>query len=592
MVGFKMLSEEEKSARLKRLELSNAIIQNAVVCKSYFWYEDNRPEHVAQVEAYKNERKVIIDAEPKVGKRLLKIIETIGSKISSDKDFHHVMFTSLDRKDNKEQWEEMETYGIKCLHAKELKDVLEHIEKLYESHSGLYIFIDESDYGTDTRQKMNELFEKLCINVDRLEKSSNFKKPIYLRYFSATNEEIRHSEYGKDCYYHKFESPSFYRGSKWYLANDLVHKAERFFIFNENGLISPSNQALELLHEFADSDQNKPFAILRVANKDKNAPNYKNVKADNALKEWLWKEYKIYFVCVDQNDSMNWGMTNRSNKSWSTSIPKEAKVIFLINQTCTRSTEVSFLPLIYFWHDYRSPKTPYNTIIQAEGRVFHYPYVKNEDFWNTDNPDSSVHLYADVDCVRYCAGEITQEELDRSLSGRVVKKGGGKNFVATSKMIAARKLEIVTIPENVLKKSAAKNNKNKNKQRFPVINNWLRSQTAHKKHLEQYQTVTKDKTLFLRTVSGNNKADIADSLVRKEHHGILAPVFTDDANPLYLKSWNKLIEMYGEDIKNKIILLKISDEELQARKDWQEGKRNVTFETKNSMFNSNSIKKL
>ena len=154
---------------LKTLKSDN---EHAKGIRSYKFFEENRLEHVDFVKKYENCSRVIIDAEPKVGKREFKIIECLRQKIASNIDLNFIMITSLDRKDNKEQHKEMREYGIECFVARKEKEILNHIKKLYQSENNMiFIFLDESDYGTDCRQKMNKLFKKLCKTIDDLEKN-------------------------------------------------------------------------------------------------------------------------------------------------------------------------------------------------------------------------------------------------------------------------------------------------------------------------------------------------------------------------------------------------------------------------------------
>jgi len=213
----------------------------------------------------------------------------------------------------------------------------------------------------------------------------------------------------KAVIFSSFLHPIFTEGQNGIWIIISVHEADHFFVYDEEGDIVPSQQAVSLLEEFTKSD--KPFSILRVANKNlKIGPDYNSLKNSKKVQDWLFLNFNIKFIAVDQNDSMNWGWQNSSSKSRSDYYGGPRR-IFLINQTCTRSTELGFIPLIFFWHDFRSSETPYNTVIQSALRVSHYPYKTNELYWNTPEPHTGVHIYTSVDCIRYTAGEITLEEL-------------------------------------------------------------------------------------------------------------------------------------------------------------------------------------
>jgi len=596
--------EYDGSYKIPNLEKLLAEDESAkVTTRSLKWWEENRKEHFNFVKEYENCRRVIVDAEPKVGKRCFKIIEAQRKNRPNIKSYH-LMITSLDRKDNKEQHREMEAYGIECFVSKKGKKFLECIEKSYQKtdetildklekiyqddSDEIHIYMDESDLGTAANQIMMSLFQKIGDRANYLEKV-NPKKKFFLRYFSASNEEIMLSDYGKTCEFFSFTTPHFYRGAKWHLENNLVHEAEPFFIYHGKSIV-PWKQGQKLLEEFKDSD--KFFSILRIANKNKkNIPDFKSVKNNTQLQKHLLDNYNIQIITVDQHDSMSWGLNNGDSKNWSQYFTGPKK-IFLINQTCTRSTELGFIPLIYFFHDFRGKNTPYNTIIQSALRVSHYPYERNERYWNIPEPHTGVHIYTNVNSIRYRAKEITLEELaalepDRNISCRIQSRNKGKNyFRATPEMIAAREVEFFDIPQSVLNETI---NSEKKKQKYPAINRWASTNSKIIEHKKQYKLLVRDKNPnFIRALSGNNKANIARCLMEMNHHTVLAPIFIDGPNEKYQEDFNNLLDKHG-DVRNKIALVTISEQEKQARLNWPKEKK---LKTRNSMFNDRSILKL
>jgi hypothetical protein len=569
--GYNQLKKEEKK----------------IAIQNYKFYEENRKEHVDFVKEYENSRKAIIDAEPKVGKKVLVIVEVLRKNKNIDYPPNFIMLTGLDRLDNRVQHEELKLYGIETYLTRQAKQFLKHIEKLhYTSNGEIYIFLDESDYGTEDKQILNKIFLDLCELVNFLE-SKKHKKTIYIRYFSGSNEEINCSKYGKKCDYFEFETPEFYRGAAWHLENNLVHEAEPFFIYDENKIIVPSKQGMDLLESFR--NQEKPFSILRIANKNKSLPTFNSVKECSQLRSWLLNELGISLILIDQHHPLDWGAENISSTNHWSNYYGGSKKIFLINQTCSRSTELGFIPLIYFWHDHRSSETPYSTIIQSALRVSHYPYEKNEKYW--PDPQTGSHIYTSVNCIRYRARKgphsISLEELisreNRPISTRITS-GNRSNFVPTEEMISARTIEFISVPEEV------SNNidKNKIKQRYPELNQWASKQENIKKHREQYSSITKDKTKqFIRTISGQNKANLAKDLAHKNSHGVLAPIFIDGPNKNYLDDYENLLKKYLN-CQGKIALIWASKEEMIARKNFKESKpksKNSMYDDQNNLLN-------
>lgn len=541
---------------------------------NYKWFEENRKEHVEAVKEYENYRKVIIKAPVKSGKRELKIVEAFRTKHPSSTETNYIYISSLDRRDNKEQHDEMETYGIKCFVSKNIKETLFKVCRLIsQNENKIVIFVDESDYGTSSNQKMAQFFEELCKIVEK----ENNQERFYLRYFSATNKEIELSEYGELCHVYNFIPPKTYKGADFFLKNNLVHEAEPFFIYDDYKNPIMSKQGLKLIEEFRNSD--KAFSILRITNKNSDLPTYTEIAENSYLREFIFEKFNIKLIEVDQNSTMGWGKPSSSSKNWSDYFSKELKKIFIINQTCTRSTELGFIPQIYFWHEYRAPETPFNTIIQSSMRVCHYPYEKNEKYWNEESPDTRVNIYTSLNCIKLYAGTMCEEDFVRNekrpLSSRI---SSSTYFVATEEMIKNRRIEFIKIPQKILNSIDYSKSDLKNKKKYPEINQWGMQQKKIKEHRKQYQHYSSDKSFFIRTMSANSIANISQAYLKMTHHSILAPCFIDGPNPSFIEDFNKLIKKYPN-CQNKIALVHLSKEEIKARKEFK-----VQSRTKKSMY--------
>jgi hypothetical protein len=539
---------------------------------NYKYFEENRKEHVDAVRRYEDNKRVIIKAPVKSGKRELKIIEALRSREPGNTETNFIYTSSLDRKDNKEQHEEMRSYGIECSVSKNSKQILQKINRLImQNQNKIVLFIDESDYGTSVKQKMCHFFDEICKMTENLDR-------FYLRYFSATNKEIELSEYGESCCVYNFIPPESYRGAQYFLENNLVHEAEPFFIYDNYHNVALSDQGVKLLQEF--SNQNKVFSVLRIANKNSDLPTYSEIMESEALREFIFdKYYGIKLIGIDQNSGMGWGKPSASTKNWSDYFSRDSKKLFVINQTCTRSTELGFIPQIYFWHECRSPDTPYNTIIQSSMRVCHYPYQRNEKYWAEDAPDTNVQIYTNKNCIRLYAEQITDEDFirleKRPLSSRI---SSSSYFVATDEMIKNRTIEFLKVPEDIIKNIDFKQSQFKNKRKYPLINEWGMKNEKILKHISQYRTLSADKSFFIRTMSANGIANISEALLLKKHHSILAPCFIDGPNSNFVKDFNKLIVEHPDCI-NSVALVHLSEEELKARKEFR-----IQSKTKNSMY--------
>ena len=549
------------------------------------WFEKYRKEQSDCVKTYQELPRVVIKAPIKSGKRELCEIEALRTKVPGSKGFQHYFLCSLNRKDNKVQYEEMKAYGIECYTYLDYEKFLAEIDLGLDSNQHkFYIFIDESDLGTEDKQKLAKVFDHL------VEISRKIEERIFLRFYSATQQEIEYSNYINFCEY--------------FLDNKLVQEAEPFFIFNKDKEVALSHQAIEILEGFSKS-KDKIFSVLRITTgMGKKYPDFAKVMNDHKIQKYLGEKYKIILKKVDEKHSMGWGDTNSLNdgqfiwkdqyqRSLSAFDGKGGKTIFVINQTCTRSTEVGFIPLIYFWHECRGNKTPFNTIIQSSMRCCHYPYKKmvreisegKERYYWGDDPDTKVKIYTNVDCVELYAEKIDLVEYQkrqpkRPLSTRV--SSGVGFFMPTSEMIEKRRIEVLEIPEDILSAAfgspSVKNHKNK----YPIINDWASNQEAVKAHYERYQEVVSDKSnFFIRPVSANYTNNIAKSLLNKSSHCILAPILFDSPNPCWVSDYHDILKKHP-DLEKKLILVHISDMEYNER---IEQKEKYSPKVKRSLYN-------
>lgn len=583
--------------------------RHSKIPKSPLWFKKHRAEQYEAVENYQETQRVIVEAQIKTGKKELVLIETLLRQgIGSDElDSRFMYITSLHKKDTQPQLTELKSYGIDSfvLTAEDDIDAIsnEILPCLEDDKISLTIYVDEGDYGSEEDQLLKKFFLRISEEIYAVERDSGSRKKIYLRFYTATPEELTFSEYASQCCRHYYVPPaSNYRGAELLLRNNLVIEAQPFFEFDAHKNVKLSQQALQMLNNWSDCD--KPFSIVRVSSKRKDLPTFKQVSQDIDLRLYLRDQFNVKIVEVDQKHPRVWGDDEGDGKPHILDYADHAyKVIYLINQTCTRSTEIKCHPLIYAYHDYHSKSTAYNTYVQSSLRIAHYEYTGEFKYgksilWS-DNPsgdgativpiNSDIILYSNINCIRLHAKNISYEEFrslepTRKLSGRTSK---AVYFKTTDDMLRNRRIVFKSIPENVLAEALANYDPQKLKQQYPVIHDWIergQDESAvfiREEFFRSYSKLARRNDIFYRSLGANKAVSLAKALLNLTHHTAMAPIFIDRHEPDYKQDFDELLEKH-KDCLHKIALMILSDEEIDARE------KHIKTECtgKNSMYQS------
>jgi hypothetical protein len=230
------------------------------------WYFENRKEQYdCANECFKhflNGKDVNLNAYVKSGKKDIIICSSLIARqkykecSSHMKNFFYI--TSLNRLDTKEQFEELESYNINCFILTQKQSMLEFEKQLNSSllenknDNSIVIYFDESDCGTGDKQKFQNVYDKYIKPKDNDPK-------IVVCFISATNDEKLVSGDNGNCENVTFVPHKNYRGSKWFLENNLVFEALPFFDKKYNDLTS---HGISLLREYVLSD--KEISVIRV----------------------------------------------------------------------------------------------------------------------------------------------------------------------------------------------------------------------------------------------------------------------------------------------------------------------------------------
>lgn len=342
------------------------------------------------VSALDHNTNVLVKAPVKSGKRqIAEIVALIyGQKDQLNK---HYFITALNRLDTKSQIDELSKYNLDVVVLGVQKDSRNLIQKLTaaQNPNNIIVHFDESDYGTGIKNLFAKVFE-ICK-----------KRRIKLVCYSATNEEAENSGFADVAKVIEMVPNALYKGAKWFLDNDLVKEPEAFY---DGEKITEHGK--EIVNWWL-VQQDKPIAILRLTGGDKDKGLYNAFR--HSSKKSLLTKNNIDCVFIDGFNSFDW-MEEYKNLLESYE-ENGTRTLLVINQTCTRSTELGFHKHLAFLHDYRPNESNYSTLAQAYLRVAHYHPQGHE-----------IVVYGEKEVFQLAAGLITKEEFSGKLSSRMNKQ--------------------------------------------------------------------------------------------------------------------------------------------------------------------------
>ena len=367
-----------------------------------WYYKQRREQYDAEMKCLGFEScNIQVVGSVKVGKLTMMYIG-VAVTTAKDEPVKHVFITNFKRKDCEEQINELNRRGVQTFVSTELVNVPDAIEKILLEGNDLYVHVDESDHGTGNKQKLNNIFKILQKYFDRFKNTQK----VQIRYYSATNQELEFSSFG-DTHPTKVEivDPPGYVGAKKFLERGQVEEALPFI--THKGEVT--EQGKEALSAWLARLDTKPFSVVRLSNKS-GGMGYgalkEALKKDCALYKYF-KELKINIQFVDNNNPFYWGKNPGNHIQIAQWINLPPGTLIVVNQTCSRSTEVGFHPLIGFWHDYRGEKVPYTTKNQAMLRTAHYVYTTSER-WK--DPTVDMRIYGCITTFMYAAKNIEHDQ--------------------------------------------------------------------------------------------------------------------------------------------------------------------------------------
>lgn len=332
---------------------------------------------------------VLVSAPVKSGKRQIAEIVALmyAEKGPNNK---HYFITALNRKDVETQKKELSEYKLDVTTLAKNKDADEFIKKLGTTSdpNNIVVHFDESDYGTGFDNVFAPVF-KFCK-----------ERKIKLICYSATNEEAKKSDFAKAAELVEMVPNSGYKGAKWFLDNNLVKEPEPFF----DG-VSITEHGKEVIDWWL-TQTNKPIAILRLTGGEREKGLYNSFKKEG---EMFLIEDNIICKFIDGVSKFDWAKDHESLlKAYKA---QNLRTLLVINQTCTRSTELGFHKHLAFLHDHRPNESHYSTLAQAYLRVAHY-----------DSVGHKIVVYGEKEVFELAAGVISESDYSGKLSARVNKQ--------------------------------------------------------------------------------------------------------------------------------------------------------------------------
>jgi hypothetical protein len=339
-------------------------------------------------------RRITVRAPVKCGKR--EIVEYIAMRDAVEQPVRvHAFISGWHRKADADQRVELASQNLKVFSIKGAKDVAEYLEwrnKQLANNKEIVNHFDECDHASGFKQMLSKIWREVR-NHDRI---TNIL-------YSATPEEVLFSGEVEDEEYNamvnemidegehvEYEPPEGYCGPARFLnpgqnMPSLVQEATPFFYKTADGVYRLTPQGLKIVADLRTAMATAParnIIVLRLSYSDLGGKQA-DIKKNKAIYQFLtnfdaFPELADFLVVVDKGDDM--GIKNHKitpeKIQWSTENYWRRQAIgvpmlFVIDQTSSRSTEWACHNRVFAHHDFRNI-IQYSTVSQAQERVNHY----------------------------------------------------------------------------------------------------------------------------------------------------------------------------------------------------------------------------
>ena len=332
-------------------------------------------------------RRILVKAPVKCGKREMVEYNAMRDCVTRPVRVH-AFVSAFHRKADNEQREELKHHNMTVFSIIDKKKValfITWLNKQLEDGKQVVLHLDECDHGSGSKQLLSKIWSHVRNNIN-----------VTIVMYSATPGEVLYSGEVEDEEYHsmitefiqeghhiEYTPPEGYCGPKRFLDEGLVTEALPFFRKEGQSFVI-SEQGKEILRAGRDSlitDPNRNLLILRLSYSELGGT--KAEKRNNkAIHQFLrnvssFPELVDVSIIVDKDDqSIHYPNVLSQKIEWSSPnywrvVGNGRLIIYVIDQTSSRSTEWACHDRIFAEHDFRNI-VQFSTVSQAQERANHY----------------------------------------------------------------------------------------------------------------------------------------------------------------------------------------------------------------------------
>jgi len=340
-------------------------------------------------------RRILIEAPVKSGKR--EMVEYLAMRDEAHNPTRvHAFISAFHRVADETQREELEKHNLKIFSLATNKTIVDKCIAWIQIHisSGkqVVLHIDECDFGSGNRQLLSRIYVRIHnnVNVTIIMFSATPQEVLFSGEIENPDEDDDHYQEMIDEMIHTGERiiytpPENFCGPNRFLEAGLITEAIPFF-YKNGATLRLSEQGRSImadLRQACASGSGRNILILRLSYSDIGSARSGSVKNNKAIHQFLngihtLAELEDCIICADKEEKAMPGVDGilLTKIQWSNKMFWDEKqhikpIIVVIDQTCSRSTELACHDRLFALHDFRN-KVTFSTSSQALERVNHY----------------------------------------------------------------------------------------------------------------------------------------------------------------------------------------------------------------------------
>lgn len=339
-------------------------------------------------------RRILIEAPVKSGKR--EMVEYLAMRDEAHNPTRvHAFISAFHRVADETQRNELEKHNLKIFSLTKKTDVdkcLAWIQAILLSEKQIVLHIDECDFGSGQRQLLSRIYSRVHnnANVTIILFSATPQEVLFSGEIEAPDEDDNSYQEMLDEFIHTGERiiytpPESFCGPMRFLEAGLITEAVPFF-YKNGASLSLSEQGRTIISELrasSASGSGRNIMMLRLSYSDIGSARSGGGKNNKAIHQFLNGIHTIpeldgCLIYADKDEKALSGLDGvlLEKIQWSNKMFWEAKrtdrpIIVVIDQTCSRSTELACHDRLFVLHDFRN-KVTFSTSSQALERVNHY----------------------------------------------------------------------------------------------------------------------------------------------------------------------------------------------------------------------------